>query len=109
MGWHLDGKASAVFGSHTHVQTADLQILPGGTGYMTDLGMTGPHHGVIGRDVEAVLKRFTTDERTYMKVAKDWVRMTGAIFEIDVKTGKCVGTELFSHTLETTSEEATSD
>ncbi|MEZ5992944.1 MAG: TIGR00282 family metallophosphoesterase [Planctomycetota bacterium] len=109
MGWYLDGKASAVFGSHTHVQTADLQILPGGTGYMTDLGMTGPHHGVIGRDVEAVLKRFTTDERTYMKVAKDWVRMTGAIFEIDVKTGKCVGTKLFSHTLETTSEEATSD
>jgi len=100
MGWHLDGKASAVFGSHTHVQTADLQVLPGGTGYLTDLGMTGPHLGVIGRDASAVLKRFTTDERTYMKVAKDWLRMTGAIFEVEVSSGKCVGTELFQHELQ---------
>lgn len=100
MGWHLDGRASAVFGSHTHVQTADLQVLPGGTGYITDLGMTGPHHGVIGRDAEAVLKRFTTDERHFMKVAKGWIKLTGAIFEVDVSSGKCVGTQLFSHTLE---------
>lgn len=100
MGWHLDGKASAVFGSHTHVQTADAQILPGGTGYITDLGMTGPHMGVIGRDVEAVLKRFTTDERHYMKVAKGGIRLTGAIFEIDTHSGKCVNVELFSHALE---------
>lgn len=107
MGWHLDGKASAVFGSHTHVQTADIQVLPGGTGYLTDLGMTGPHHGVIGRDVEAVLKRFTSDERTYMKVAKGWVTMTGAIFEVDVSSGKCVNAELFSHRMksEETSKE----
>lgn len=100
MGWHLDGKASAVFGSHTHVQTADAQILPGGTGYITDLGMTGPHLGVIGREVEPVLKRFTTEERHYMKVAKGNIRLTGAIFEIDTHSGKCVDVELFSHALE---------
>ena len=100
MGWHLDGKASAVFGSHTHVQTADAQVLPGGTGYLTDLGMTGPHFGVIGRDVEAVLKRFTTTEKAYMKVAKGGIKLTGAIFEIDVQSGKCRDVELFSHALE---------
>lgn len=104
MGWHLDGKASAVFGSHTHVQTADIQILPGGTGYITDLGMTGPHEGVIGRDLEAVLKRFTTEEKHFMKVAKGWVRLTGAIFEVDTSNGRCVGTELFSHQLEAADE-----
>lgn len=100
MGWHLDGQASAVFGTHTHVQTADIQILPGGTGYITDLGMTGPHMSVIGRDVEAVLKRFTTTEKQYMKVAKQWIRLTGAIFEVDASSGKCVGTQLFQHELE---------
>ena len=109
MGWHLNGKASAVFGSHTHVQTADLQILPGGTGYITDLGMTGPHEGVIGRDLEAVLKRFTTEEKHFMKVAKGWVRLTGAIFEIEPASGKCVGTELFSHQLETSEDPASDD
>jgi hypothetical protein len=101
MGWHLDGKASAVFGSHTHVQTADIQILPGGTGYVTDLGMTGPHQGVIGRDKDAVLKRFTTGERHFMKVAKGWIRLTGAIFEVEVSSGKCLNAQLFSHQLET--------
>ncbi|MBZ0137443.1 MAG: YmdB family metallophosphoesterase [Planctomycetes bacterium] len=100
MGWHLDGKASAVFGSHTHVQTADAQVLPGGTGYLTDLGMTGPHMGVIGRDVEPVLKRFTTNEKHYMKVARGGIRLTGAIFEIDVHSGRCAHVELFSHSLE---------
>lgn len=100
MGWHLDGMASAVFGSHTHVQTADIQVLPGGTGYLTDLGMTGPHYGVIGREIEPVLKRFTTEEKHYMKVAKKWIRMTGAIFEVNAKTGKCTDAKLFSHQLE---------
>lgn len=100
MGWHVDGRASAVFGTHTHVQTADLQVLPGGTGYITDLGMTGPHAGVIGRDVVPVLKRFTTSEKAYMNVARGNVKLNGAIFEINVTSGKCVGTELFSHTAE---------
>lgn len=100
MGWHLDGVASAVFGTHTHVQTADVQVLPGGTGYITDLGMTGPHFGVIGRDKDAVLKRFTTPEHQFMRVAREWVRMTGAIFEIDKATGRCVGAELFQQQVE---------
>jgi len=105
MGWFLDGKASVVFGSHTHVQTSDVQILPGGTGYITDLGMTGPHDGVIGRDVEAVLKRFTTAEKAYMNVAKGRVKLMGAVFEIEVQGGRCVGAELFSHALETADTE----
>jgi hypothetical protein len=104
MGWLLDGKASVVFGSHTHVQTADIQVLPQGTGYITDLGMTGPHLGVIGREVEDVLKRFTSPEKTHLKVAKGWVRLTGAIFEVDTQSGRCVKAELFSHALETEEE-----
>jgi 2',3'-cyclic-nucleotide 2'-phosphodiesterase len=100
MGWHLDGEASAVFGTHTHVQTADARVLPGGTGYVTDLGMTGPHDGVIGRDKGPVLKRFVDEEKTFMSVAKGDIRMTGAIFEIDTQSGQCAGVELFSHNLE---------
>ncbi|MDH5641400.1 MAG: YmdB family metallophosphoesterase [Nitrospira sp.] len=99
MGWHLDGRASAVFGSHTHVQTADIQILPGGSGYITDLGMTGPHLGVIGRDKDAVLRRFRDGERAHMAVAKEWLRMTGAVFTIDIETGRCLDAELFSRDL----------
>jgi 2',3'-cyclic-nucleotide 2'-phosphodiesterase len=100
MGWHLDGEASAVFGTHTHVQTADARVLPGGTGYVTDLGMTGPHDGVIGRDRGPVLKRFVDEEKTYMTVAKGDIRMTGAIFELDRNSGQCLKAELFSHSLE---------
>jgi metallophosphoesterase (TIGR00282 family) len=99
MGWLLDGKASAVFGTHTHVQTADARVLPGGTGYITDLGMTGPHDGVIGRDKEAVLQRFKADEKVYMRVAKRDLRMTGAIFEINTSTGRCQSVELFQHAM----------
>lgn len=106
MGWHLDGKASAVFGTHTHVQTADAQVLPGGTGYLTDLGMCGPHLGVIGRDKDAVLKRFTSPEKVYLRVARRWVKLTGAIFELDVSTGKCRGTELFQHQVPDTTDES---
>ncbi len=99
MGWLLDGKASAVFGTHTHVQTADARVLPGGTGYVTDLGMTGPHDGVIGREKEAVLQRFTATEKVYMRVAKRDLRMTGAIFEINTATGRCESVELFQHAM----------
>lgn len=97
MGWHLDGQASAVFGSHTHVQTADAQILPKGTGYLTDLGMTGPHFGVLGRDKDAVLLRFVEERHAFFKVARDWPRMTGAIFTIDADSGCCTEVELFRH------------
>src|SRR3954471_18533906 len=60
MGWHLDGRATAVFGTHTHVQTADERILPNGTAYLTDAGMTGPHDSIIGVTTEAALGRFLT-------------------------------------------------
>ena len=60
MGWYLDGRVSAVVGTHTHVQTADNRILPGGTGYLSDVGMTGPYDGILGMEREAVLKRFLT-------------------------------------------------
>lgn len=97
MGWHLDGRASVVYGTHTHVQTADIQVLPGGTGYITDLGMTGPHLGIIGRDKDPVLRRMSGGEKEFFKVAKDWNRLTGAIFEVETATGRCVGAELFQH------------
>jgi 2',3'-cyclic-nucleotide 2'-phosphodiesterase len=100
MGWFLDGKASAVFGTHTHVQTADAQVLPEGTGYITDLGMTGPHKGVIGREYETVIQRFTSSEKVYMKVAKQWPRMCGAIFTIETQTGRCQSADTFVHALE---------
>lgn len=99
MGWHLDGRVSGVFGTHTHVQTSDAQVLPRGTGYITDLGMTGPHLGVIGRDKDMVLKRFMTGEQRFLKVAKEWVRMTGAIFTVETATGRCRDVELFSEQL----------
>ncbi|GIK53004.1 MAG: 2',3'-cyclic-nucleotide 2'-phosphodiesterase [Planctomycetes bacterium] len=99
MGWHLDGRVSGVFGTHTHVQTSDAQVLPRGTGYITDLGMTGPHLGVIGRDKDMVLKRFMTGEQRFLKVAKEWVRMNGAIFTVETATGRCRDVELFSEQL----------
>ncbi|MCC6464682.1 MAG: YmdB family metallophosphoesterase [Planctomycetes bacterium] len=100
MGWHLDGLASAVFGTHTHVQTADVQVLPSGTGYITDLGMCGPHFGIIGRDKDVVLKRFTGEEKSYMKVARRWIRLCGAVFELDCATGRCLDARLFRHDFE---------
>jgi len=87
LGWHVDGRASALFGTHTHVPTADEEILPGGTAYITDLGMTGPYDSVIGMKKELVLKRFRTMRPTSFAVAKRDVRLCGAIFEIDEQTG----------------------
>ncbi|MCC6572746.1 MAG: YmdB family metallophosphoesterase [Planctomycetes bacterium] len=107
MGWMLDGKVSGVFGSHTHVQTADVQVLPQGTGYITDLGMTGPYHSVIGRDKDLVVQRFLTEKHIYMKVARRWARMSGAIFTVESATGHCVDAQLFTHKLE--ADEAAND
>lgn len=88
MGWFLDGEVSAVYGTHTHIQTADETILPKGTAYMTELGMCGPYKSVIGRDIEQVLYRFKTQMPGPMEVATEDARLSGAIIEIDVKTGK---------------------
>jgi hypothetical protein len=93
LGWHLDGRVSAVFGTHTHVATADEEVLPGGTGYITDLGMTGPYDSVIGTRKEAVLKRFTTLRPVGFKVATGDVRLCGAVFSIDPDSGSCAAVE----------------
>jgi metallophosphoesterase (TIGR00282 family) len=89
MGRFLDGRAAAVWGTHTHVQTADEEVLPGGTGYITDLGMTGGHDGVIGRRAKEVVEHLRLDIPTRWEIAKGDVRLSGAIFEIDPSAGRC--------------------
>lgn len=89
MGWHLDGRVSALFGTHTHVPTADAKVLPGGTGYITDVGMTGPANSVIGREIEPVLAKFTTDMPAKFDVAKGPIALEGCIFDIDSESKKC--------------------
>lgn len=83
MGYFLDGKVTGVFGTHTHVQTADEKILPHGTGYITDIGMTGPKYSVIGMDIEASIKRFETTLPERYKIATGECIFNGIIFEVD--------------------------
>ncbi|HHT9119027.1 MAG TPA: TIGR00282 family metallophosphoesterase [Candidatus Hypogeohydataceae bacterium YC41] len=90
MGWYLDGRVSAVVGTHTHVQTADERILPNGTAYITDLGMTGPYKSVLGRDINRVLKAIITQMPTRFEVAEKDVRMSGAVITVDSSTGKAL-------------------
>lgn len=90
LGWFLDGKVSAVFGTHTHVQTADETILPKGTGFITELGMCGPYESVIGREIGQVLKMFQTQMPVRLDVARGDARVSGALFEVDCETGKTV-------------------
>jgi len=89
----LDGQVSAVVGTHTHVQTADEQIFPGGTAYLSDAGFTGPHESVLGREIEPVIKRFLTNQPQRFEVAKNRVRLQGAIVEIDNTRGTAVRIE----------------
>jgi len=89
MGWHLDGRVSALFGTHTHVQTNDAKILPQGTGYITDLGMTGPVNSVIGRDVAPALKKFKTGMPALLDIAGGPSALEGCVFDIDRVTRKC--------------------
>lgn len=89
MGWYLDGRVTAVVGTHTHVQTADERILPGGTAYQSDVGMTGPYDGILGMDREAVLKRFLTSLPTRFEVSTgSRTQLSGVIIDLDKKTGK---------------------
>jgi len=88
MGWFLDGVVSAVIGTHTHIQTADEKILPKGTAYITDAGMTGPHRSVIGRRIEDVLTRFITQVDQRFEVANEGLQLQGVVFDIDENTGK---------------------
>lgn len=90
MGWYLDGRVSAVVGTHTHVQTADERILPNGTAYITDLGMTGPYKSILGRDIDRVLKAIITQMPTRFEIAEKDVRMSGAIITIESSTGKAL-------------------
>lgn len=83
MGYYLDGKVTAIFGTHTHVQTADEKILPHGTGYITDIGMTGPKNSVIGMNIEASIKRFETTLPEKYKIAEGESMLNGVIFEIN--------------------------
>ena len=87
MGWHTDGRVGAVIGTHTHVPTADARILPQGTAYITDVGMTGPYDSVIGTRIDLVLERFLTMMPTRFAVAKDNIKLCGAEIELDENTG----------------------
>ncbi len=87
-GWYADGKVSAVVGTHTHVQTADSRILPGGTAYITDVGMTGPYDSVIGMKKETSIKRYLFGTPFKHEVAEDDVKFAGVLIEIDTETGK---------------------
>jgi len=86
----LDGQVSAVVGTHTHVQTADEQIFPGGTAFLTDAGFTGPHESVLGREIQPVVQRFLSSMPQRFEVAKDRVLLHGAVIEIDDATGKAI-------------------
>ena len=91
LGIYLAGRVSAVFGTHTHVPTADARILPKGTGYVTDLGMTGPAESVLGVRPESVIDRFLTRRPTRFDVAQSPCRMDGVLLELEQTTGKCTG------------------
>jgi len=86
MGWHLDGRVAAVFGTHTHIPTADARILPRGTAFVTDLGMVGPQHSVIGSEVEPVLHRFLTGMPIRLEVAGGPITFNAVIIEVDRRT-----------------------
>ena len=100
MGRALDGKVSLVVGTHTHVQTADEQIFPGGTAFLTDAGMCGPDVSVLGREVDSVVWRFRTGLPTRFPVAKGPVRLCGVIVEVDEQSGKATSIERFSRLIE---------
>ena len=96
MGWYLDGKVSAVLGTHTHVPTADERILPGKTAYITDVGMTGPHDSVIGMKKEVSIRRFLMQTPHKYEIASDNIRLQGALIEINPSDGKAVSIERIS-------------
>ena len=97
MGWYLDGKVTAVVGTHTHVQTADERILPKGTAYMTDVGMTGPHDSIIGVEIEPSLSRFLTGLPSRFEVATGNPRLNAVLVEADETSGRAVDIERLSY------------
>jgi metallophosphoesterase (TIGR00282 family) len=97
MGWHLDGKATLVVGTHTHVQTADERILPNGTAYLTDAGMTGGHDSIIGMEREPALYRFLTGMPSKFEPATGNPRLNGVLVEADDKTGRAISVTRLSY------------
>jgi len=96
MGWHLDGRATAVVGTHTHVQTADERVLPKGTAYITDVGMTGPHDSVIGVERSAILQRFLTALPQRFETASENPRLSGVIVTADEMSRRATSIERVS-------------
>lgn len=96
LGWHLDGRVTAVLGTHTHVPTADACVLPKGTAFMCDVGMTGPYQSVLGRDVNAVVGRFLDGMPRRFEVATGDVRLSGALVEIDASSARANKIELLT-------------
>ncbi|MBI4810345.1 MAG: TIGR00282 family metallophosphoesterase [Ignavibacteriales bacterium] len=95
LGWYLDGRVSALIGTHTHIQTADARILPQGTAYITDVGMTGPYDSIIGMKKEIALKRFLLQTTFKYEVASFDVRLCGVFVQVDVETGKALKFDRF--------------
>lgn len=95
MGFYLDGRVSALFGTHTHTQTSDEQILPNGTGYITDIGMTGPYYSVLGVTPEIVIQKMKTNLPVKFTNPDGRCTMEGIVFDIDESTGKTIKTERF--------------
>ena len=97
MGWHLDGRATLVVGTHTHVQSADERVLPNGTAYMTDAGMTGPHDGIIGMEREPSMSRFLTGLSSKLEPASANPRLNGVLVSTDDKTGRATSITRLSY------------
>lgn len=97
MGWHLDGRATLVVGTHTHVQTADERVLPNGTAYLTDAGMTGPHDSIIGMETEPSLARFLTAMPSRFEPASGNPRLNGVLVEADDRTGRATAITRLSY------------
>ena len=100
MGWYLDGKVSAVVGTHTHVATADSRVLPGGTAYITDVGMTGPHDSVIGMEKQGVLQRFLDAMPARFVVAEGDIQMNAVLIDVDESTGRARSIERLNFRLD---------
>lgn len=93
LGFYLDGKVTAVFGTHTHVQTNDAQVLPNGTGYITDLGMTGVEQSVLGVKKEIIINRLKSNDMSKFEFAEGECILNGCLFDVDINTGLCLSAE----------------
>ena len=98
LAWHLDGQVSALVGTHTHVQTADERVLPKGTAFITDAGMTGPEDSIIGMDIKRAIERFILVSHVYYSVAKSTIRLNGVLIDVNEQTGRATHIERVNFT-----------